>query len=398
MEHSAADLKLLCKMPQPHHDLLLPASRADTAEDVATRIQRIAGLSTADIVLRHNSVELSLVLSLDQQSVKEGDVLAVYVRSSDAAYLGPDGETLAAEDQRTSASAAAAASQRRRSARNSKDEAESTDGQEDEDALPSYGALMSSVTRARQEGFMKTLSPLNACWLGLLILLYLYGFLGFLVIMPIVTLATGVQGKCDGDPHILTWLEVYGSLGLVLATFSHCAAAEAHRTGIAGALPTFQTSGPWGRITLVIRWTFFAWVFVGANWVFTCDEACQAACASNVYNVAFGLIVALLIYMAIVGALWLHFYRVFRVQRGGGRPPPRQEGLMTRDEINAAVADAERREEAAAAATDEEDSSSQSSGSGDALNLGSDAAAAGGGAAEAGQVAVNVGPDASSEA
>ena len=229
---------------------------------------------------------------------------------------------------------------------------------------------------------------------------------------------------------------MYGSLGLVLATFSHCAAAEAHRTGIAGAsiliqlcgrqvalcleptrfsflvadavvsvplpcagaLPTFQTSGPWGRITLVIRWTFFAWVFVGANWVFTCDEACQAACASNVYNVAFGLIVALLIYMAIVGALWLHFYRVFRVQRGGGRPPPRQEGLMTRDEINAAVADAERREEAAAAATDEEDSSSQSSGSGDALNLGSDAAAAGGGAAEAGQVAVNVGPDASSEA
>ena len=32
--------------------------------------------------------QLSLVLSLDQQSVKEGDVLAVYVRSSDAAYLG----------------------------------------------------------------------------------------------------------------------------------------------------------------------------------------------------------------------------------------------------------------------------------------------------------------------
>ena len=24
VEHSAADLKLLCKMPQPHHDLLLP--------------------------------------------------------------------------------------------------------------------------------------------------------------------------------------------------------------------------------------------------------------------------------------------------------------------------------------------------------------------------------------
>ena len=72
---------------------------------------------------------------------------------------------------------------------------------------------------------MKTLSPLNACWLGLLILLYLYGFLGFLVIMPIVTLATGVQGKCDGDPHILTWLEVRkgGSLPLCPAALpSRC--------------------------------------------------------------------------------------------------------------------------------------------------------------------------------
>ena len=55
---------------------------------------------------------------------------------------------------------------------------------------------------------MKSLSRINAGLLGLLVLLYLYGFLGFLVVMPIVLLNAGVGGQCDGEPRIPMWMVV----------------------------------------------------------------------------------------------------------------------------------------------------------------------------------------------